>query len=119
MGNHEEVQHQLIQVIKNLYDKATSAILFNSSIKDWFRTTVGVRHVSLLSPDLFNIFLERIMKDAPEDHEGAVSIGSRTITNPALLMTSIAGEEDELAKLVERLDKASTAYSMEISTKKT
>ena len=32
----------LIKVIKNLYDKATSAILFNSSIGDWFRTTVGV-----------------------------------------------------------------------------
>ena len=26
----------LIQVIKSLYDKATSAILFNSSIGDWF-----------------------------------------------------------------------------------
>ena len=32
-----------IQVIKNLYDKATSAVLFNSSIGDRFRTTVGVR----------------------------------------------------------------------------
>ena len=32
----------LIQVIKNLYNQATSAILFNSSIGDWFQTTVGV-----------------------------------------------------------------------------
>ena len=33
----------LIQVImKHLYDKATSAVLFNSSIGDWFRTAVGV-----------------------------------------------------------------------------
>ena len=31
----------LIQVIKNLYNKATNAVLFNSSIGDWFRTTVG------------------------------------------------------------------------------
>ena len=31
-----------IQVIKNLYNKATSAVLFNGSIGDWFRTTVGV-----------------------------------------------------------------------------
>ena len=30
-----------------------------------------------------------------------------------------AGEEKELAKLVDRLDKASTAYGMEISAKKT
>ena len=33
----------LIQVIKNLFNKATSALLFNSSLGDWFRTTVGVR----------------------------------------------------------------------------
>ena len=33
----------------------------------------------LLSPTLFNIFLERIMTDALEDHEGIVNIGGRTI----------------------------------------
>ena len=32
-----------IQVIKNLYNKATSVVLFNGTIGDWFRTTVGVR----------------------------------------------------------------------------
>ena len=40
----------------------------------------------------------------------------------ALLMTLInglAGKEEELANLVEHLDKASTAYGMEISAKKT
>ena len=31
----------------------------------------------------------------------------------------LAGEEEELAKLVQHLDKASTAYGMEISAKKT
>ena len=56
-----------IRVIKNLYDKTTSTILFNSGIGDWFRTTVGVRQGCLLSPTLFNIFLERTMTDAVED----------------------------------------------------
>ena len=30
------ISTNLIQVIKNLYNKATSAILFNGSIGDWF-----------------------------------------------------------------------------------
>ena len=64
----------LIRVIKNLYDKATSGFLFNSSVGDWFRTTVGVRQGCLLSPTLFNIVLERIMTDALEEHEGTVGI---------------------------------------------
>ena len=68
------ISTNLIRVIKNLSDKATSAVLFNSSIGDRFRTAVGVRQGCLLSPTLFNIFLERIMTDALEDHEGTVSI---------------------------------------------
>ena len=53
------ISTNLIQVIKNLYYKVTSAVLFNSSIGDWFRTTVGVRQGCLLSAILFNIFMER------------------------------------------------------------
>ena len=60
------------------------------------------------------------MTDALEDHEGTVSIGGRTITN-LRFTDGIDGlaEEEELTKLVERLDKASTAYGMEISAGKT
>ena len=61
--NKYNISTNLIRVIKSTYDKATSAVLFNSSIGDWFRTTVGVRQGCLLSPTLFNIFLERIMTD--------------------------------------------------------
>ena len=101
------ISTNLIQVIKNLYNKATSAVLFNGSIGDWFRTTIGVRQGCLLSPDLFNIFLERIMTDALEDLEGTVSIGGRTITMLRFAddIDGLAGEEEELANLVERLDK--------------
>ena len=54
--------------------------------------------------------------DALEDHEGNVSIGGRAVTNLryADVIDGVAGEEGELAKLVERLDKASTAYGIEI-----
>ena len=59
--------------------------------------------------------------NALEDHEGTVSIGGRTITNLHFAddIDGLAGEEEELANLVERLDKASTAYGMEISAEKT
>ena len=60
------------------------------------------------------------MTDTLEDHEGTVSIGGRTITNLRFAddIGGIAGEE-EVANLVEHLDKVSTAYGMEISAEKT
>ena len=95
------ISNNLIRVIRNIEDKATSAVLFNSSIGDWFQTTVGIRQGCLLSPTLFNIFLERIMTDAFEDHEGTVSIGGRTITNLHFAdnINGLAGEEEELANV--------------------
>ena len=61
------------------------------------------------------------MTDALEDHEGTVSTGGRAITNLrfAYAIVGFAGEEEELAKLAERLDKASTDYGMEINAEKT
>ena len=64
---------------------------------------------------------ERIMTDDLEDHKCTVSIGGRTIINFRFAgdIDGLAGEEEELAKLMERLDQVSTAYGMEISAEKT
>ena len=55
-------------------------------------------------------FWKRILTDALEDHEGTVSIGGRTITNLRFAdeIDGLAGEEEELDKLVERLVNVST-----------
>ena len=61
------------------------------------------------------------MTDALEDHEGTVSIGGRTITNLRFAdgIDGLSREKSKkVAKLVQCLDKASTAYGMEISAKK-
>ena len=61
------------------------------------------------------------MADAHEDHEGTVSIGGRTITNLRFAddIDGLAGQEQELLKLVNHLEEASTAYGMQIRAEKT
>ena len=56
-----------------------------------------------------------------KDNAEAVSTGCRTITNLRFAhdIDGVAGEVGKLADLVERLDKVSTACSMEISAEKT
>ena len=96
------INANLIKVIESLYSKATSAVYYNGSVGEWFRTTVGVRQGCLLSPTLFNIFLERIVTDALENHERSVSIGGRTINNLRFAddIDALAGKEDELVKSI-------------------
>ena len=100
--------------------RVTSAVYHDNNKGEWFQTTTGVPQRCLLSPTLFNI-LEGIMADALEDHEGTVSIGSRTITNLRFddNIDGQAGQEQELVKLVNHLEEASTAYRMQISAEKT
>ena len=81
-------------------------------------TTDGVGHGCLLSPILFNIFVERIMTDALGEHDGKVCIGGIHITNLRFAddIDALAEEEQELEALV---DKTCTRYMIEISAEKT
>ena len=56
-------------------------------------------------------FLERIMSDALEEHDGKVSIGGRNITNLRFAddIVALAEEEQELEALVESVDKTCTS----------
>ena len=122
MGNYEEIQHQCQHHTSHWKsDRAQSAVLFNGNTGEWLRTTVGVRQRCLLSPTLFNIFLERIMCEALDNHEGSVSIGGRLITNFRFADDIVvnAEEEEEAGVLIDLLDRTTTRYKMEIGPDKT
>ena len=61
------------------------------------------------------------MTDALKDHHVTVSIGKRAITNLRFAndIDGLAGEENKVANLVNRLDKTSSRYGMEIGGKRT
>ena len=54
----------LVQAIQALHENSSSAVLLNTQLGEIFETTVGVRQVCLLSPILFNLFLQKIMQNA-------------------------------------------------------
>ena len=74
-----------------------------------------------LSITLFNIFLERIMTNALEDHDGKVSLRGRNITNLRFAddTDALGDEEQELEALVDSLDKTCTRHRMKVSAEKT
>ena len=61
------------------------------------------------------------MTDALEDQQGTVSIEGRTITNLRFAddIDGLTGKEEEVASSVDRLDKTSAAFGVEISAEKT
>ena len=50
-------------------------------LEEFFKTTVGVRQECLLSPILFNLFLDKIMQETLHDHHIPISIDGMSIYN--------------------------------------
>ena len=114
------ISDRITKLIKSLYKSSTSAILLNNIKGDYFKTTVGVHQGCLLSPILFNIYVEQMMSDTLKDHHSSISIGGRTISNLRFSddIYLISGRNCELQKLIDSLALHAGNYGMEVSSEK-
>ena len=90
----------------------------NSQPGEFFKTTVGVCQGCLLSPILFNLFLEKIMQETLHDHHTSISIGGRRICNLRFAnnISLNGGSNGKLQDLTNRLVDRATASGMEVIT---
>ena len=111
------ISQDIIEIIELLYSSSTSAVLINNVTGSFFNTTVGVRQGYLLSPVLFNIFLEQIMINMLDEYTSTISIGGRKINNLRFAddIDLIAGSNTELHDLTNQLVESSKAHGIEIS----
>ena len=114
------IEEGLVQTIQALYKTSSSAVLLNNQVGDYFKTTVGVRQGCLLSPVLFNLFLENIMRETLHDFHSTISIGGRTLNNLRFAddIDLMGGSNKELQDLTTRLENRAGAYGMEMSSEK-
>lgn len=114
------IEEGLVSTIQALYSSASSAVLLNCEIGEYFRTTVGVRQGCLLSPALFNLFLENIMREALHDFQSTISMGGRVVSNLRFAddIDLMGGSNQELQDLTSRLVERAGAYGMEVSSEK-
>ena len=118
--NEFNIDKNIIDVIKALYNKSSSAVLLNNQIGESFRTSIGVRQGCILSPVLFNIFLEHIMMQTLQGFTPTLTINGRPISNLRFADDiDLIGENfDQVQDLTSRLHVAAKSVGMEISTEK-
>ena len=112
----------LTELIKELYEKAITKVMTgNGQFSEWFKTSVGVRQGCILSPILFNVFLERIMLDTLEGFDGGIRCGGMKFLNLRFAddIDLLAEGEEELQEVTDRLNITSKKYPcMEINREK-
>ena len=85
-------------------------LLFQSGITDWFQIEKGVRQGYILSPCLFNLYAEYIMRNTGLDEaQAGIKIAGRNINNHRYAddTTLIAESEEELKSLLVKVKEES------------
>ena len=76
------IPDHLICLLRNLYAGQEVTVRTGHGTKDWFQIGKGVRQGYILSPCLFNLYAEYIMRNAGlEETQAGIKIAGRNINN--------------------------------------
>ena len=68
--------------LRNLYAGQEAAVRTGHGTTDWFQIVKGVRQGCILSPCLFNLYAEYLMRNAElEETQAGIKIARRNINN--------------------------------------
>ena len=97
----------LIHFMRNLYVDQEARVRTLNGTTDWLRIEKGVRQGCLLSPCLFNLYAENIMRN--DEVQAGIKIGPTNINNLRYAddNTLIAESEKELKSLLMRVKEES------------
>ena len=74
--------------LRNLYVGQEATVKTGHSTMDWFQIGEGVRQGCILSPCLFNLYAEYIMRNAGlEEPQAGIKIAGRNVNNFRYAMT--------------------------------
>ena len=114
------IPNHLTHLLRNLYmsQEATVRTLYGTT--DWFKIDKGVQQDCLLSPCLFNLYAERIMRNASLDElQAGIKIRGRNINNLRYAddTTLMAESEEELKSLLMRVKKERERAGLKLNIK--
>ena len=90
-------------LLRNLYASQEATVRTGHGTTDWFQIRKGVHQGCILSPCLFNLYAEYIMRNAGlEEAQAAITIARKNINNLRYAddTTFMAEGEDELKSLL-------------------
>lgn len=115
------VPQHLVYLIKRLYEDGTAAVRVDGIDSELLKTQAGVRQGCILSPLLFNIYTEYIMRIVLDDWNKGISVGGRKISNLRYAddTTLLASTKDEIETLLRRLEITALEFGLAINRDKT
>ena len=107
--------------LRNLYAGQEAIVRSRDGITDWFQIGKGVHQGCILSPCLFNLYEEYIMRNAGLDAQAGIKIAGRNINNLRYAddTTLMAESEEELKSLLMKVKEESEKVGLKLNIQKT
>ena len=108
--------------LENLYAGQEATVRTGQETTDWLQIGKGVRQGCILSPCLFNLYAEYIMRNAGLDEaQAGIKIAGRNINNLRYVddTTLLAESEEELKSLLMKVKEESENVGLKLNIQKT
>ena len=111
----------LICLLRNLYAGQEATVRTKHGTTDWFQIGKGVCQGYILSPWLFNLYAEYIMRNAEVDEaQAGISVAGRNINNLRYADdTTLLAESEELKSLLMKVKEESEKVGLKLNIQKT
>ena len=116
------IPDHLTCLLRNLYAGQEATVRTGHGIIDWFQIGKGVCQGYILSPCLFNLYAEYIMRNAGlEETQVGIKIAGRNINNLRYAddTTLMAESEEELKSLLMKVKEGSERVGLKLNIQKT
>ena len=116
-----EISDHLTCLLRNLYAGQEATVRTGHGTTDWFQVGKGVRQGCILSPCLFNLYAEYIMRNARLDEaQAGIKIAERNINNLRYEDdTTLMAEREELKSLLMKVKEESEKVGLKLNIQKT
>ena len=117
-----EMSNHLTYLLRNLYASQEVRVRTGHGTTDWFQIGKGVHQGCILSPCLFNLYAEYIMRNAGlEEAQAGIKIAGRNIDNLRYAddTTLMAEREEDLNSLLMKVKEESEKVGFKLNIQKT
>ena len=115
------IPDHLTCLLRNLYADQEATVRTGHGTTDWFQIGKGIRQGCILSPCLFNLYAEYIMRNARLDEaQAGIKTGGRNINNFSYAdNTTLMAESKELKRVFMKVKEESEKVSLKLNIQKT
>ena len=116
------IPDHLAYLLRNLYAGQEATVRTGHGTTDCFQIGIGVRQSCMLSPCLFNLYAEYLMRNAGLDEaQAGIKFAGRNINNLRYAddITLMAESEEELKSLLMKVKEESENVGLKLSIQKT